>query len=136
MLAERLTNIPGSSSYFLGGVVCYGNEMKTSLVGVPKEMIEAKGAVSPEVALALAEGIRKRSGASVGVGTTGIAGPGGGTAEKPVGLVHIGLADERGASEKAFRFPGDRDRVRRFATQTALDMVRRHFPYSAHKQRA
>jgi nicotinamide-nucleotide amidase len=136
MLAERLTNVPGSSSYFLGGVVCYGNEMKTSLVGVPKEMIEAKGAVSPEVALALAEGIRKRSGASVGVGTTGIAGPGGGTAEKPVGLVHIGLADERGASEKAFRFPGDRDRVRRFATQTALDMVRRHFPYSAHKQRA
>jgi nicotinamide-nucleotide amidase len=136
MLAERLTNVPGSSSYFLGGVVCYSNEMKTSLVGVPKEMIEAKGAVSPEVALALAEGIRKRSGASVGVGTTGIAGPGGGTAEKPVGLVHIGLADERGASEQAFRFPGDRDRIRRFATQTALDTVRRHFPYAAHKRRA
>lgn len=136
MLAERLTNVPGSSSYFLGGVVCYSNELKTSLVGVPKEMIEAKGAVSPEVALALAEGIRKRAGATIGIGTTGIAGPGGGTAEKPVGLVHIGLADEQGASEKAFRFPGDRDRIRRFATQTALDMVRRHFPYSAHKQRA
>jgi len=136
MLAERLTNVPGSSSYFLGGVVCYSNELKTTMVGVPKEMIESKGAVSPEVALALADGIRKRSGATIGVGTTGIAGPGGGTPEKPVGLVHIGLADDRGPTEKAFRFPGDRDRIRRFATQTALDMVRRHFPYSAHKQRA
>jgi nicotinamide-nucleotide amidase len=132
MLAERLTNVPGSSSYFLGGVVCYSNELKTSLVGVPKEMIEAKGAVSPEVALALAEGIRKRSGASLGVGITGIAGPAGGTPDKPVGLVHIGLADERAATQKAFRFPGDRDRIRQYATQTALDMVRRHFPYSAH----
>jgi nicotinamide-nucleotide amidase len=132
MLAERLTNVPGSSSYFLGAVVCYSNEMKTALVGVPKEMIEAKGAVSSEVALALAEGIRKRSGAKIGVSTTGIAGPAGGTPEKPVGLVHIGLADERGASEKAFHFGGDRDRIRQFATQTALDMVRRYFPPSAH----
>ncbi|HXW54742.1 MAG TPA: competence/damage-inducible protein A [Candidatus Cybelea sp.] len=131
MLAERLTNVPGSSSYFLGGVVCYSNELKTSLVGVPKELIEAKGAVSSEVALALADGIRRRTGAKIGVGITGIAGPTGGTAEKPVGLVHIGLADERGASEKAFRFPGDRDRIRQYATQTALDMIRRHFPYSA-----
>ena len=131
MLAERLTNVPGSSSYFLGGVVCYSNEMKTSLVGVPKELIDARGAVSPEVALALADGIRKRSGATLGVGTTGIAGPTGGTPEKPVGLVHIALADERGAKEKAFRLPGDRDRIRQYATQTALDMVRRHFPYSA-----
>jgi nicotinamide-nucleotide amidase len=138
MVAERLTNVPGSSSYFLGGVVCYSNELKTSLVGVPREMIEAKGAVSGEVALALADGIRKRTGATIGVGTTGIAGPSGGTPEKPIGLVHIGIADESGASEKAFRFPGDRDRIRRFATQTALDMVRRHFPHSAsaHKQRA
>ena len=135
MLAERLTNVPGSSSYFLGGVVCYSNELKISLVGVPKEMIEAKGAVSSEVAQALADGIRKRSGATIGVGITGIAGPTGGTADKPVGLMHIGLADALGASEQIFRFPGDRDRIRRVATQTALDMVRRHFPYSAHKQR-
>lgn len=135
MLAERLTNVPGSSSYFLGGVVCYSNELKISLVGVPKEMIEAKGAVSSEVALALADGIRRRSGATIGVGITGIAGPTGGTADKPVGLVHIGLADAQGAFENVFRFPGDRDRIRRVATQTALDMVRRHFPYSAHKQR-
>jgi nicotinamide-nucleotide amidase len=132
MLAERLTNVPGSSSYFLGGVVCYSNELKTSLVGVPKELLEAKGAVSSEVALALSEGIRRRTGAKIGVGITGIAGPTGGTAEKPVGLVHIGLADELGANEKAFRFPGDRDRIRQYATQTALDMIRRHFPYSAH----
>src|SRR5580658_10333310 len=132
MLAERLTNVPGSSSYFLGGVVCYSNELKTALVGVPKELIEAKGAVSSEVALALADGIRRLSGATLGVGVTGIAGPGGGTPEKPVGLVHIGVAGERGPREKAFRFPGDRDRIRQYATRTALDMVRRHFPYSAH----
>lgn len=138
MVAERLTNVPGSSSYFLGGVVCYSNELKTSLVGVPKDLIDAKGAVSSEVALALADGIRKRTGATIGIGTTGIAGPGGGTPEKPVGLVHIGIADQQGAIEKAVRFPGDRDRIRRFATQTALDMVRRHFPFSAaaHKRRA
>ncbi|HTS11465.1 MAG TPA: competence/damage-inducible protein A [Candidatus Limnocylindrales bacterium] len=132
MLAERLTNVPGSSSYFLGGVVCYSNEMKTSMVGVPKELIDAKGAVSPEVALALADGIRKRGGSTLGVGITGIAGPTGGTPEKPVGLVHIALADQQGPREKAFRFPGDRERIRQYATQTALDMVRRHFPYSAH----
>jgi nicotinamide-nucleotide amidase len=132
MLAERLTNVPGSSNYFLGGVVCYSNELKTSLVGVPPEMIESKGAVSPEVALALADGIRKRTGAAIGVGVTGIAGPGGGSAEKPIGLVHIAIADERGPRERAFRFPGDRDRIRIQATQSALDTVRRYFLFPAH----
>jgi nicotinamide-nucleotide amidase len=132
MLAERLTNVPGSSNYFLGGVVCYSNELKTSLVGVPAELIEAKGAVSPEVALALADGIRKRTGSTIGIGVTGIAGPGGGSAEKPVGLVHIGISDERGPRERAFRFPGDRDRIRIQATQTALDTVRRSFLFPAH----
>jgi nicotinamide-nucleotide amidase len=127
LLAERLTSLPGSSAYFLGGVVCYSNELKTSLVGVPPEMIDAKGAVSSEVALALADGIRKRTGAMLGVGVTGIAGPMGGTPEKPVGLVHIGIADEHGAREKSFRFPGDRERIRFFAMQNALDAVRRHF---------
>ena len=127
MLAERLTNLGGSSAYFLGGVVCYSNELKTSMVGVPKELIETKGAVSSEVALALAEGIRKRTGATIGVGITGIAGPSGGTPEKPVGLVHIGIADERGPRERAYRYPGNRERIRNFATQTALDVVRRHF---------
>jgi len=130
LLAERLTNIPGSSSYFLGGVVCYSNELKSALVGVPAELIESKGAVSPEVALALAEGIRKTTGATIGVGVTGIAGPGGGTPEKPVGLVHIGIADERGPRERRFQFPGDRERIRMHASQTALDSVRRYFLFS------
>lgn len=132
MLAEHLTNVPGSSTYFLGGVVCYSNELKTSLVGVPPELIETKGAVSSEVALALADGIRRRTGATLGIGITGIAGPGGGTPEKPVGLVHIAIADEHGPRERATRFPGDRDRIRTYTTYAALDTIRRHFPYSAH----
>jgi nicotinamide-nucleotide amidase len=127
LLAERLTKIPGSSVYFLGGVVCYSNELKSALVDVPAELIESKGAVSPEVALALADGIRKRTGATIGVGVTGIAGPGGGTPEKPVGLVYIGIADERGPRERRFQFPGDRERIRMHASQTALDSVRRYF---------
>lgn len=125
LVAERLTSISGSSTYFLGGVVCYSNQLKTQLVGVPAELIEAKGAVSSEVALALADGIRKQTGATIGVGITGVAGPTGGTPEKPVGLVHIGIADQRGSREKSFRFPGDRERIRFFAAQNALDQVRR-----------
>jgi nicotinamide-nucleotide amidase len=132
MLAERLTNVPGSSSYFLGGVVCYSNELKSSLVGVPADIIDSKGAVSSETALALADGIRKRTGATLGIGITGIAGPSGGTPEKPVGLVHIGIADERGSRERASRFPGDRERIRFQATQQALDTVRRYFLFPPH----
>jgi competence/damage-inducible protein CinA-like protein len=132
LLAERLTSISGSSAYFLGGVVCYSNQLKTSLVGVPPELIESKGAVSSEVALALADGIRKQTGATLGVGITGIAGPTGGTPEKPVGLVHIGIADLKGSQEKSFRFPGDRERIRFFATQNALDAVRRHLMFPPH----
>jgi nicotinamide-nucleotide amidase len=131
LLAERLTHVAGSSNYFLGGVVCYSNELKTAFVDVPPAMIESKGAVSSEVALALASGIRHRTGATIGVGITGIAGPTGGTPEKPVGLVHIAIADERGAREHAIRFPGDRERIRLYATQTALDIVRRYFLYPA-----
>ncbi len=101
LLAERLTSIAGSSSYFLGGVVCYSNEMKTAWADVPKELIEAKGAVSAEVAIALAEGIRRRVGSALGVGITGIAGPGGGSEEKPVGTVHIALASTSGARNGA-----------------------------------
>lgn len=132
LLAERLTSLAGSSAYFLGGIVCYSNDLKTRLVGVPAEMIEAKGAVSSEVALTLADGIRKLTGATLGIGITGIAGPSGGTPEKPVGLVHIGIADEHGPREKSFRFPGDRERIRFFATQNALDAVRRYFLFPAH----
>jgi nicotinamide-nucleotide amidase len=132
MLAERLTNVPGSSNYFLGGIVCYSNDLKISFVDVPAAIIESKGAVSSEVALALADGIRRRAGATLGIGITGIAGPGGGTPEKPVGLVHIGIADERGPRERSMRFPGDRERIRQYATQAALDFVRRYFLYPAH----
>src|SRR5208282_6928031 len=125
LLAERLTRISGSSSYFLGGAVCYTNEMKTRWAGVPADLIQAHGAVSQAVAQALAEGVRVRSGASIGVGITGIAGPTGGSPEKPVGLVFIALADERGTQVREFRFPGNRERVRLWATQMALEMIRR-----------
>jgi nicotinamide-nucleotide amidase len=125
LLAERLTRISGSSSYFLGGIVCYSNDLKTRLAGVPAELIATHGAVSKPVAQALAEGVRARSGASLGIGITGIAGPNGGTSEKPVGLVFVSLADERGTQVREFHFPGSRERVRLWATQMALEMMRR-----------
>ena len=125
LLAERLTRNSGSSIFFLGGAICYSNALKTSLAGVPTTLIEEHGAVSQPVAQALAEGIRTRTGASLGVGITGIAGPTGGSREKPVGLVFIGLADERGTQVREFRFPGNRERVRLWATQMALEMIRR-----------
>jgi nicotinamide-nucleotide amidase len=125
LLAERLTRVPGSSNYFLGGVVCYKDELKTKLAGVPAAWIEAHGAVSQPVAQALAEGVRARTGASIGIGITGIAGPSGGSPEKPVGLVFIALADERGTQVREFRFPGSRERIRQWASQMALEMIRR-----------
>ena len=125
LLAERITRVSGSSGYFLGGAVCYTNEMKTRWAGVPADVISAHGAVSKTVARALAEGVRARAGASIGVGITGIAGPTGGTNNKPVGLVYVALADERGTQVREFHFPGSRDRVRHWATQMALEMVRR-----------
>jgi competence/damage-inducible protein CinA-like protein len=130
LLAQRLTSIAGSSSYFLGGVVCYSNELKTTWVDVPPEMILSKGAVSSEVAVALAEGIRRRVGSTLGVGITGIAGPGGGTEEKPVGTVHVAISYAGGVKERGVRFPGERDNVRWQASQVALDMVRIHFLYN------
>ena len=130
LFAERLTTIAGSSAYFLGGVVCYSNEMKTAWADVPPEMIAAKGAVSTEVAIALADGIRRRVGSTLGVGITGIAGPGGGSEEKPVGTVHIALASASAMRERALRLPGDREMVRLQASQAALDMVRVHFLYN------
>jgi nicotinamide-nucleotide amidase len=125
LLSERLTRTPGSSNFFLGGAVCYSNEMKTRLAGVPEALLREHGAVSKPVAQSLAEGIRKRGGASIGVSITGVAGPSGGTPQKPVGLVWIGLADERGTEVREFRFPGNRERIRLWATQAALEMIRR-----------
>jgi nicotinamide-nucleotide amidase len=132
LLAERLTRVPGSSAYFRGGVVCYSNDLKSAWTDVPAELIELKGAVSPEVAEALAHGIRRRVGATLGIGITGIAGPSGGSPEKPVGLVHIALADANGSRDRTLRFPGDRERIRWHASQAALDMVRRYFIYARH----
>jgi nicotinamide-nucleotide amidase len=132
LLAERLTRIPGSSSYFLGGVVCYSNEMKTAWADVPAELIAAKGAVSSEVAVALAEGIRRHVGSTLGVGITGIAGPGGGSEEKPVGTVHIAVAGSGGVKERLAHLPGDREAIRFYASQLGLDMVRMHFLFNGH----
>ena len=132
LLAERLTRVPGSSSYFLGGVVCYRNDLKTAWTDVPAELIESKGAVSPEVAQALAQGIRRRIGATLGIGITGIAGPSGGSPEKPIGLVYIALADASGSRDRTLRFPGDRERIRWHASQAALDMLRRYLIYARH----
>jgi len=131
LLAERLTRIPGSSTYFLGGAVCYSNELKTAWADVPPEMIASKGAVSSEVAVALAEGIRQRVRSTFGVGITGIAGPGGGSEEKPVGTVHLALASPTGVKERLVHLPGDREGIRFYASQLALDMVRMHYLYSA-----
>jgi len=125
LVAERLTSISGSSRYFLGGAVVYSNELKTALADVPAALIKRHGAVSAEVAAALAEGIRKRCATTFGLGITGIAGPTGGTEEKPVGLVFHALASEDGTEVVERRFPGDRKRVRWFASQQALDMVRK-----------
>ena len=132
LLAERLTRIPGSSNYFLGGVVCYSNEMKTAWADVPAEMIAAKGAVSSEVAIALAEGIRRHVGSTLGVGITGVAGPGGGSEEKPVGTVHIAVAGPGGVKERMAHLPGDREAIRFYASQLGLDMVRMHFLFNGH----
>jgi nicotinamide-nucleotide amidase len=139
LLAERLTRVPGSSAYFRGGVVCYSNDLKTAWADVPPELIESQGAVSSAVAQALAAGIRRRTGATLGVGITGIAGPAGGSPEKPVGLVHIALADASAGSERAVQLSGDRERIRWQASQLALDLTRRyllHLPPGAHRRSA
>jgi nicotinamide-nucleotide amidase len=125
LLSERITSISGSSRFFLGGAVVYSNQLKTELAGVPEEMIHRHGAVSREVAAALAEGIRYRCESTFGVGITGVAGPTGGTAEKPVGLVFHAVASDSGTEVAPRNFPGDRKRIRRFASTMALDMLRR-----------
>jgi nicotinamide-nucleotide amidase len=125
LIAERITSVPGSSRYFLGGAVVYSNELKTLFADIPPLMIEAHGAVSREVAIALAENIREICNADIGVGVTGVAGPGGGTEEKPVGLVYVAVTNGHKQEVVQRRFFGDRDRVRRWASQQALDLVRR-----------
>jgi len=125
MIAQRITTVPGSSRSFLGGAIVYSNELKTAFADVPAELIEQHGAVSEDVAKALAVGIRKRTGATMGVGVTGIAGPTGATEEKPVGLVYIAVSDAQKTECLERTFKGDRTRVREWATQQALDLIRR-----------
>ena len=125
MVAERLTSVSGSSRSFVGGAVVYSNRLKTELAGVNPQLIAKHGAVSQEVALALAEGIRERCGSTVGLGITGVAGPTGGTEEKPVGLVFAAVSDADGTECVEKRFPGDRAGIRFNASQQGLDLVRR-----------
>jgi nicotinamide-nucleotide amidase len=124
LLGERLTNIPGSSDVFLGGVIAYHNDVKRNLLGVRAEDIEKYGAVSEQVALQMASGVREKLGGDVGVSVTGIAGPGGGTPEKPVGLVWIAV-HASGVKARRFHVGGDRAEIRQRAAQAALEMVRR-----------
>ncbi|MFL6234407.1 MAG: competence/damage-inducible protein A [Thermoanaerobaculia bacterium] len=137
LFSQRITAVAGSSDYFLGAAVTYSNELKTRLVGVPAEMIVEHGAVSEPVARAMAEGVRRELGSDWGVGITGIAGPGGGSEEKPVGTVHLAVAGPRDGEveHRHVRLPGDRNRVRRFATQILLEMLRRRLIAAAQEAR-
>jgi nicotinamide-nucleotide amidase len=126
LVGHRLTQVPGSSAYVDRGIICYSNQAKIELLGVPVDLIERHGAVSAEVAAALAKGVRERSSVSIGLSVTGIAGPGGATATKPVGLVYVGLnADNGDAVTREHRFHGDRSVIKQRSSQAALDLLRR-----------
>lgn len=125
LLGGRLTRVPGSSRYFLGGVIAYANEIKLGLLQVPEKTLQSAGAVSAETAEAMASGVRRLTGASIGVAVTGVAGPDGGTDDKPVGTVFIGLATEKEIIARKFLLGGDRKIVRERTVLAALDMVRR-----------
>ena len=125
LIAQRMTSVPGSSKYFIEGVVTYSNESKVRLLGVDKKLIREFGAVSQQVARDMARGVRHRAKTDFGLAVTGIAGPGGGTKDKPVGLVYIALADDAHTEHKKLTIPGDRELVRWRASQAALDMLRR-----------
>ncbi|MCK4353477.1 nicotinamide-nucleotide amidohydrolase family protein [candidate division WOR-3 bacterium] len=128
LIQKLITDIPGSSDYFLGGVVAYSNELKQKLVQVSAATLKEYGAVSSEVACELANGIRKVTGATLGLSTTGIAGPGGGTREKPVGLVYIGLSSASGGKNilrsERFLFKGNRFEIREKAAHKALELIK------------
>ncbi|MBI1819170.1 MAG: competence/damage-inducible protein A [Nitrospirae bacterium] len=124
LLCHRITNVPGSSAYFNSSAVTYSNEAKVKQLGVPFRLIKKYGAVSAKVAMAMAEGIRKTSRSDFGLAVTGIAGPGGATAHKPVGLVYFGLADQKGLCFEEARYTSDRETFKWFASSKALDMMR------------
>lgn len=120
VLSDRLTNVPGSSSYFIAGVITYSNDSKVDILNVKRSTIEKKGAVSSEVAEQMAKGIRLHRGTDIGISTTGIAGPGGGSKEKPVGTVHIGLSTEDKTTSRKYRFSGERQEVKKQTSEKAL----------------
>jgi nicotinamide-nucleotide amidase len=126
MLGERITRVPGSSSFFLGGVISYSVKAKASLLGVPPGLVESKGVVSQEVARAMARGARRLLGSDFALSTTGVAGPSGGTEDAPVGTVCIALADEEGEKSRELRLPGDREMIRCLAVNAALMMLTLH----------
>lgn len=126
MLGEVLTQVPGSSEYYLGGVISYSNDLKAGFLGVQHETLEKFGAVSKTTAVEMAVGIREKAKADLGVSITGVAGPDGGSLEKPVGLVYIGLATQRGVEANKFQFHGNRDSIRQLSVQAALDWIRRY----------
>ena len=127
LLGQKITAVPGSSDYFLGGFITYTNELKTELAGVPEALLAEHGAVSEPVARAMAEGVRRALRSDYGIGITGVAGPGGGSEEKPVGTVHVAVAGpgDGEVQHRKIRFPGNRDQVRRHSAQLALEMLRR-----------
>ena len=125
LIASRITDVAGSSDYLLGGVVAYANDVKEKVLGVPGETLARFGAVSEETALAMVAGVRKLYGSDYAVATTGIAGPGGGTEEKPVGLVYVAVADEDGVECHRQNWPGTREQFKRRVTQNALNFLRK-----------
>jgi nicotinamide-nucleotide amidase len=126
LVCHRLTNVAGSSAYFVRGDVVYADQAKETVLGVPPGLIVQHGAVSRAVAEAMAAGIRAAAGTDLAIGITGIAGPGGGSPEKPVGLTYVAIAGSNGVISREFRFLGDRETNKLLASQAALDMVRRH----------
>lgn len=131
MVGAELTAIPGASDAFWGGVVAYDNRIKQALLGVEEELLTTQGAVSEAVAVAMADGARTRLGTTYGLSVTGVAGPGGGSEAKPVGTVWVGLAGPEGTSARRLFFPGERERIRRYATWSVLDWLRRHLEGAA-----
>src|SRR5262249_19370311 len=126
LVAARLTRVPGSSESFVGGIVAYANAVKSAELDVPEALLAEHGAVSVEAAEAMAEGARRRLGADVAVAVTGVAGPGGGTPDKPVGLVHLNVSGPDGSRARTLDVPGEREQIRARATVTALHLLRQY----------
>lgn len=123
LISARITSVPGSSAWFDRAAIVYSNTAKTEILGVPKELIDVDGAVSPSVAAAMAEGVRRNANSDIGLSVTGIAGPGGGTPAKPVGLVYLSCASRSGVVTEEHRFCGNRNEIRRKSVTAALTLL-------------